>query len=141
MNKDKKRWHNAAIIFGGLIFALLANAAYKKLAVVGQDPTFRTVLENLVYSPLGTMLLFVTGIWYFLRTSKKKTVFFVTGIIYIATPMLFWIVKSELRPETFFKYAIWSFSIVWACDIFAYLGGRIFGGPKLAPTISPKKRL
>jgi phosphatidate cytidylyltransferase len=31
------------------------------------------------------------------------------------------------------------FAIVWATDILAYYGGRLIGGPKLAPAISPKK--
>lgn len=29
--------------------------------------------------------------------------------------------------------------IVWAIDIFAYFAGRTFGGPKIAPSISPSK--
>ena len=31
------------------------------------------------------------------------------------------------------------FAVVWATDIVAYFGGRLIGGPKLAPAISPKK--
>lgn len=31
------------------------------------------------------------------------------------------------------------FLVVWATDILAYAGGRLFGGPKLAPRISPGK--
>lgn len=31
------------------------------------------------------------------------------------------------------------FAVIWASDIGAYLVGRAVGGPKLAPTISPKK--
>ena len=31
------------------------------------------------------------------------------------------------------------FAVVWAADVFAYFAGRTFGGPKLAPRISPKK--
>jgi phosphatidate cytidylyltransferase len=31
------------------------------------------------------------------------------------------------------------FAVVWATDILAYFAGRTFGGPKLAPRISPKK--
>jgi phosphatidate cytidylyltransferase len=29
--------------------------------------------------------------------------------------------------------------VVWATDTFAYFAGRMFGGPKLAPVLSPKK--
>ncbi len=34
---------------------------------------------------------------------------------------------------------LWLFSTVWATDVFAYLGGRLVGGPKLWPRISPSK--
>ena len=34
---------------------------------------------------------------------------------------------------------IWLFALVWATDVFAYLGGRLLGGPKLWPRISPSK--
>ena len=34
---------------------------------------------------------------------------------------------------------MWLFSAVWATDVFAYLGGRLVGGPKLWPRISPSK--
>lgn len=34
---------------------------------------------------------------------------------------------------------LWMFAVVWATDIAAYFTGRTFGGPKLCPSISPKK--
>jgi phosphatidate cytidylyltransferase len=34
---------------------------------------------------------------------------------------------------------LWLLSIVWAADSCAYFAGRVIGGPKLAPRISPKK--
>jgi phosphatidate cytidylyltransferase len=34
---------------------------------------------------------------------------------------------------------LWVVAIVWATDIGAYAFGRLIGGPKLAPSISPKK--
>jgi phosphatidate cytidylyltransferase len=34
---------------------------------------------------------------------------------------------------------IFLFAVVWATDIVAYFAGRLIGGPKLAPGISPKK--
>lgn len=34
---------------------------------------------------------------------------------------------------------IWIFAVVWGTDIAAYFTGRRFGGPKLWPSVSPKK--
>jgi phosphatidate cytidylyltransferase len=34
---------------------------------------------------------------------------------------------------------LWVMALVWSADTFAYFAGRIIGGPKLAPVISPKK--
>jgi phosphatidate cytidylyltransferase len=31
------------------------------------------------------------------------------------------------------------FAIVWSTDIAAYTGGRLIGGPRLAPSLSPRK--
>ncbi len=33
----------------------------------------------------------------------------------------------------------WLLAVVWATDIGAYICGRLIGGPKLAPSVSPKK--
>jgi phosphatidate cytidylyltransferase len=40
-----------------------------------------------------------------------------------------------------FDLLIWVFLVVWATDIGAYFAGRIIGGPKLAPSISPNKTI
>ncbi len=34
---------------------------------------------------------------------------------------------------------IWLFAVVWGTDVMAYMGGRIIGGPKLWPQVSPSK--
>jgi phosphatidate cytidylyltransferase len=33
----------------------------------------------------------------------------------------------------------WLFATVWGADVFAYFGGRLIGGPKLWPRVSPSK--
>ncbi|WP_294533426.1 phosphatidate cytidylyltransferase [uncultured Rhodoblastus sp.] len=46
-----------------------------------------------------------------------------------------------LRPPPFFGACAigWLFAVVWGTDVFAYFGGRLVGGPKLCPAISPGK--
>ncbi len=46
-----------------------------------------------------------------------------------------------LRSSTPFgtRAIVWLFATVWSTDVFAYLGGRLIGGPKLWPRVSPSK--
>jgi phosphatidate cytidylyltransferase len=37
------------------------------------------------------------------------------------------------------KALFWLFATVWGADVFAYFGGRLIGGPKLWPQVSPSK--
>lgn len=59
------------------------------------------------------------------------------GAVYIGFPAasLVWLREGPSGRETIF----WLFLIVWATDIGAYAAGRLIGGPKLAPRISPNK--
>lgn len=38
-----------------------------------------------------------------------------------------------------FERVLWLLLVIWATDVGGYVFGRLIGGPKLAPTISPKK--
>ena len=60
------------------------------------------------------------------------------GIFYVGLPALALIL---LRADSHYGFAaiLWVFLIVWSADTMAYFAGRIIGGPKLAPVISPKK--
>jgi len=60
------------------------------------------------------------------------------GICYVGFPALaFTLLRND--PGFGFAAILWIFLIVWAADTLAYFAGRIIGGPKLAPKISPKK--
>lgn len=55
------------------------------------------------------------------------------GLIYVGLPALslLWLDGPEL--------IFWLLATVWATDIGAYLSGRLLGGPKLWPAVSPNK--
>lgn len=59
------------------------------------------------------------------------------GLLYAGLPgiALVWL---RQQPDGLIL-VLWAMAIVWATDILAYFSGRRFGGPKLAPRISPKK--
>lgn len=60
------------------------------------------------------------------------------GMIYIifSITIMVW-VRTQLANGLFHFLTL--LFIVWASDSFAYISGRAIGGPKLAPSISPKK--
>ena len=60
------------------------------------------------------------------------------GVLYLGLPLLA-LVWLRALPEIGVVTVLWLFFVVWATDIMAYLVGRMVGGPKLAPAISPGK--
>jgi phosphatidate cytidylyltransferase len=60
------------------------------------------------------------------------------GVVYVSIPP---IALVMLREDPFHGIAaiVLVMLMVWFADTFAYFAGRIIGGPKLAPRISPKK--
>ena len=60
------------------------------------------------------------------------------GVLYFSIPLLA-LVWLRALPDIGLLTILWLFFVVWATDIMAYVAGRTFGGPKLAPSISPGK--
>jgi phosphatidate cytidylyltransferase len=60
----------------------------------------------------------------------------VGGVAYIGVPAvsLIWL-RLNWGPDI----VMWLFLVVWATDIGAYVVGRLVGGPRLAPMLSPNK--
>ena len=60
------------------------------------------------------------------------------GALYAGAPL---VAAIMLRGSLFrgFEAMLWLLVIVWMTDIMAYFGGRLIGGPKLWPAVSPSK--
>lgn len=66
---------------------------------------------------------------------RGKAKWRLVGFLYIAIP-IYCLVKIRLIDE---DILFWMFLVIWSTDVAAYFTGKILGGPKLAPEISPGK--
>ena len=86
------------------------------------------------------VMIVALGVLASIATAGKQALLVAGGIVY-ASALL--IASSFIRsdPQAGFLAIVFLFAVVWGTDIGGYFAGRAFGGPKLAPAISPKKTL
>lgn len=99
-----------------------------------------------IFAMFIMLQFFVSFIWIFLipmnvyigntSASSESTLHTIWGI-FAASTAWFAILATYLFLGAWFLLSF--LIIIWAADIFAYFGGRFFGGAKLAPAVSPGK--
>ncbi len=108
-----------------VLLALIAGAAVLR---VGFDAGFIALLALFLAPVLGLVLL-----------KKDRGLFLVYGIaILFAVPSIFWLRQGGAHGDGLI-WTLWLVLVVIASDIGGYFFGRIIGGPKILPVISPKK--
>jgi len=75
--------------------------------------------------------------WEALVKNNEKLSYYIFGLIYILLPVASVLYISIRSCDEYYLPKI--ICLVWASDIGAYLSGRLFGGPKINPKISPNK--
>jgi phosphatidate cytidylyltransferase len=113
-----KRIISACIIIPVVIFCILR----------GGIPFMLLVSANAVivmYEWLGLSL-----------KSRHKSIFILLGILYVI--IAFWSCYL-IRVDHGVRYALLFVIMIWASDIGGYVFGKLIGGPKMAPAISPNK--
>lgn len=71
------------------------------------------------------------------QARDERGIWVAAGIVFIAVPCLAFVWLRQLPYG--FETLVWLLAIVWSTDSAAYVVGSAFGGPKLAPLISPNK--
>ena len=114
----------------------------------------KRVISALVMLPIALGIIYVGGFLFdallvvvatlmafeWLKMSEKhpKERFWqLTGILYICLPIISLIyIRSS---EHGLAHILYLMGVIWLTDSSAYFAGSYFGGPKIAPSISPKK--
>jgi phosphatidate cytidylyltransferase len=73
-----------------------------------------------------------------LLAERGRRLWSVAGLLY-ASAVLLPIAMLRGSPVFGLTAVLWVFAVVWGTDILAYFGGRVCGGPKLWPRLSPAK--
>ena len=136
--------------FSLLVFAIGIVMSWEWSNIVrgtGQDIAFfvhaastitATFLAAIGFAGLGFAAVLVGAIIIFLMQFGTRPLISAAGAVYTGVPAiaLLWLRGDE--PWGFWAI-LFVFAVVAATDVAAFFCGRIFGGPKLAPSISPNK--
>ncbi len=84
------------------------------------------------------LTLGLSGVAVALLAGRGRRIWAICGIAYAAT-LIISLGALHLSGDYGTRAIIWLFAVVWGTDVFAYFGGRLIGGPKLWPRVSPSK--
>ncbi len=109
-------------------------AAFPVLAVSGALAVFATYLHHALLGAglilLGCLVLVVVG--------GRRRGWLIGGLLYMGFAVCAMVPIRHLEPNGLF-FVIWLILVVVATDVGAYFVGRIVGGPRLWPAVSPGK--
>lgn len=134
---------------GGSAFGVLLIVA---AGLMGWEVSRMHADEQIVPFAFGAILaavvlavVFLPAMWFFVLTAlafgaailghqKRPTVVFASFAIVMTCATLF-----VLRSQFGFGWTLWLVLVVIASDVGGYFAGKLIGGPKILPKISPKK--
>ena len=112
--------------------------AFAVLALTGMASVFVTETQGLDAACTIVLMLWLVSVLQWVLRAGQGTIWGLLGVFYTGLPIIAFVLLREDAPWGRLA-VVWCFIIVWAADICAYFAGRLIGGPKLAPRLSPKK--
>jgi len=87
---------------------------------------------------VALLVVLLSALAALLLAPTTRRLWLASGSLYAGLLM---IAPLYLRADLEYGFAaiVLIFAVVWTTDVLGYFGGRAFGGPKLAPAVSPKK--
>ena len=132
-------WFSALVVavVGILIWELvrMLGGGPRRCLMLGGLAAATVVAAKLLPPGLGLPLMLLTAIVGISVLEKNRT-------LYVVMTMFVMLAAFGLmfhRDEFGLTWMLWLILVVAITDIFGYFAGRIFGGPKFWPQVSPKK--
>lgn len=123
-------WTNIVHARSSSQFALHAGAAMAAAFLPRETGIEAALVIMFVFTALGIAAAVLRD--------RERSIWAYVGVPYVSFPVLALVLLRH--DEHLGVHAImWLMIVVWATDTCAYFAGRIIGGPKLAPRLSPKK--
>ncbi len=92
--------------------------------------------KNLFLLLAISMAMLMTVEWLdIIKNMPNQKKWRIIGFFYILIP-IYAVIKIRFYDV---DVLFWMFAVIWATDIFAFFAGKMLGGAKLAPSISPNK--
>ena len=132
-------WWFASIVVLWEWQRLVGGGRLAERVAVGSLTLALAALSALHNSILGSIVVLVLGAvaigW---LTGRRDAIWAAAGAIY-AGALVASAVLLRISPGFGLASILWLFAVVWGTDIAAYFAGRMIGGPKLWPSVSPGK--
>lgn len=125
-------WELAGLLLGGASLARCAGLALTAIIAIFLTTSGAPGLA-LATCLIGLALEAARCLW---RGWPLRPAFMAYPYLVLPLIALVWLRSDPLLGR---EATLWILAVVWAIDICAYFSGRLIGGPKLAPRISPKK--
>jgi phosphatidate cytidylyltransferase len=93
-------------------------------------------LHNSILGAIAALALGAAALGWL--TGRRGGAWAAGGAVY-AGALVASVVLLRISPSFGLAAIFWLFAVVWGADVAAYFGGRLIGGPRLWPSVSPGK--
>ncbi len=140
-------WLTALILLGAVLMVrewdqITGGTGHGQIAwVQGGGLVLAIIITQLGYHLAALLIVLCAAVGAYIASADVRAIrgtWPITGTLWIGFPCVGLLVLSHSEVVGVLT-VLWLMVVVWACDSCAYFAGRAIGGPKLLPSVSPKK--